>query len=625
MDERRQLLIGGNWVDSEATGSIDVISASTEEVIGRVPDAVPADIDRAVAAARTAFESGPWPALTAAERAGYLTALSQALQRRDAELSSTITAENGTPSMLCSMIQVFPATMTLDYYAGLATETPLEERREGMLGGIIVQRVPVGVVAAVVPWNVPLYTAALKLGPALAAGCTVVLKPSPETALDAYLLAEALVEIGLPPGVVNVVVADRATSEYLVTHPDVDKVAFTGSTAAGRKIAAACGDLLRPVTLELGGKSAAIVLDDADVAQVAESLDADGVDDAQRTGLHRPDPHLGPAVPLRRGGRGSDGEGPQPGGRRSVRSQHHHRATRGRPPARSGRVLHRPRPAGGGEGHRRRGPPGPPVPGLVRRADRADQRRQPHAGRPGGDLRPGRGRDPLRGHRRRHPPGQPVRLRPGRRRVHGRPGPGPRCGPPDDDGDRHPQRDRPRDLRPLRGGQAVRPGPGAGTGRPRRLLQSQVHHAGAAGVTDASNAAPLAPRAIADVPSWEAEADVVIVGYGCAGASAAIEARQAGADVLVVERATAGGGASAMAGGEIYLGGGTAVQKACGFDDTPEAMYAYLMAATGPGPNQAKVEVYCDTQRRALPMAGGLRRGLQGVLLRAAVLGAADR
>ena len=113
-------------------------------------------------------------------------------------------------------------------------------------------------------------------------------------------------------------------------------------------------------------------------------------------------------------------------------------------------------------------------------------------------------------------------------------------------------------------------------------------------MTDASNAAPLAPRAIADVPSWEAEADVVIVGYGCAGASAAIEARQAGADVLVVERATAGGGASAMAGGEIYLGGGTAVQKACGFDDTPEAMYTYLMAATGPGPNQAKVEVYCE-------------------------------
>ena len=175
MDERRQLLIGGNWVDSEATGSIDVISASTEEVIGRVPDAVPADIDRAVAAARTAFESGPWPALTAAERAGYLTALSQALQRRDAELSSTITAENGTPSMLCSMIQVFPATMTLDYYAGLATETPLEERREGMLGGIIVQRVPVGVVAAIVPWNMPQFLIVTKLVPALLAGCTVVL------------------------------------------------------------------------------------------------------------------------------------------------------------------------------------------------------------------------------------------------------------------------------------------------------------------------------------------------------------------------------------------------------------------------------------------------------------------
>jgi aldehyde dehydrogenase (NAD+) len=272
MDERRQLLIGGAWVDSEATGAIDVISASTEEVIGRVPDAVPADIDKAVAAARAAFDRGPWPGLTPAERAGYLTALSQALQKREAELTHTISSENGTPTMWCSMLQLLPSTMTLDYYAGLVTETPFEERRDGMLGGILVQRVPVGVVAAVVPWNVPLYTAALKLGPALAAGCTVVLKPSPETALDAYLLADALLEIGLPPGVVNVVAADRATSEYLVTHPSVDKVAFTGSTAAGRRIAALCGDLLRPVTLELGGKSAAIVLDDANVGQMADAL-----------------------------------------------------------------------------------------------------------------------------------------------------------------------------------------------------------------------------------------------------------------------------------------------------------------------------------------------------------------
>jgi betaine-aldehyde dehydrogenase len=194
------------------------------------------------------------------------------LQARSDQLANTITAENGTPSMLSAMIQVLPATMTLDYYAGLITETALEERRDGMLGGIIVQRAPIGVVAAVVPWNVPLYTAALKLGPALAAGCTVVLKPSPETALDSYLLADAVQEAGLPPGVVNIVVADRATSEYLVTHRDVDKVAFTGSTAAGRKIAAACGELLRPVTLELGGKSAAVILDDADPAAVADSL-----------------------------------------------------------------------------------------------------------------------------------------------------------------------------------------------------------------------------------------------------------------------------------------------------------------------------------------------------------------
>jgi aldehyde dehydrogenase (NAD+) len=272
MDERRQLFIGGKWVDSEATSTIDVIGASTEEVIGRVPDAVPADIDRAVAAARAAFDSGEWSGLAPSERASYLSALSQALQGRDAEITSTITSENGSPISLCSMLQLLPTTMALDYYAELARNLEIEERRDGMLGGVIVRREPVGVVAAIVPWNVPLYTAALKLGPALAAGCTVVLKPSPETALDAYLLADALIEIGLPPGVVNIVAADRETSAYLVTHPGVDKVAFTGSTAAGRTIAAACGELLRPVSLELGGKSAAIVLDDADLGQVADAL-----------------------------------------------------------------------------------------------------------------------------------------------------------------------------------------------------------------------------------------------------------------------------------------------------------------------------------------------------------------
>ncbi len=272
MDERRQLLIGGEWVDSEATSSIDVIGASTEEVIGRVPDAVPADIDRAVAAARSAFDTGEWPRLSPSERASYLNSLSQALQSRESDITSTITAENGSPISLCSMLQLLPTTMTLDYYADLGRNIEIEETRQGMLGGVVVRREPVGVVAAIVPWNVPLYTAALKLGPALAAGCTVVLKPSPETALDAYFLADALLEIGLPPGVVNIVAADRDTSSYLVTHPGIDKVAFTGSTAAGKTIAAACGQLLRPVSLELGGKSAAVVLDDADLDQVANAL-----------------------------------------------------------------------------------------------------------------------------------------------------------------------------------------------------------------------------------------------------------------------------------------------------------------------------------------------------------------
>jgi aldehyde dehydrogenase (NAD+) len=144
MDERRQLLIGGEWVDPEATSSIDVIGASTEEVIGRVPDAVPADIDRAVAAARLAFDTGEWPRLSPSERASYLNSLSQALQSRESDITSTITAENGSPISLCSMLQLLPTTMTLDYYAELARNIEIEETRQGMLGGVVVRREPVG-------------------------------------------------------------------------------------------------------------------------------------------------------------------------------------------------------------------------------------------------------------------------------------------------------------------------------------------------------------------------------------------------------------------------------------------------------------------------------------------------
>jgi betaine-aldehyde dehydrogenase len=163
------------------------------------------------------------------------------------------------------MGQVFASTMVLDYYTELARTFAFTDERTGIMGPVTVRREPVGVVGAIVPWNVPLFTTMLKLAPAMAAGCTVVLKPAPETPLDAYILAEAAEAAGVPAGVLNIVAAGREVGEHLVTHPGVDKIAFTGSTAAGRAIAALCGQLLRRCTLELGGKSAAVICDDADV------------------------------------------------------------------------------------------------------------------------------------------------------------------------------------------------------------------------------------------------------------------------------------------------------------------------------------------------------------------------
>jgi aldehyde dehydrogenase (NAD+) len=266
MEIREHLYIGGEFVAPAGTGTIEVISPHTEQVIARVPDGTNADIDKAVAAAREAFDAGPWPLLTPQERAGYLTALSALIQSRMDQWAGLITAEMGAPFGFSQMGQIFASTMVLDYYAGLADSFHFEEVRNGIMGPALVRREPVGVVAAIVPWNVPLFTTALKLGPALLAGCTVVLKPSPETPLDAYLLAEACEEIGLPKGVLNIVVAGRETGAYLVTHPGIDKIGFTGSTAAGKAIAAAAGAHLKRVTLELGGKSASIFMPDADLA-----------------------------------------------------------------------------------------------------------------------------------------------------------------------------------------------------------------------------------------------------------------------------------------------------------------------------------------------------------------------
>jgi betaine-aldehyde dehydrogenase len=272
MQVHDRLFIGGDWVSPATAATLDVISPATEEVIGRVPEGREADVDRAVAAARDAFDRGPWPRMAAGERADAMARLLAELQARAGDLAVTITQEMGSPISFSHMAQVMAANMVLDYYVRLAREYPFEEVRQGMLGPCIVRREPVGVAGCIVPWNVPLFVTILKLGAALAAGATVVLKPAPETPLDAILLADAVRAAELPAGVVNIVPAGREVGEHLVRHPLVDKIAFTGSTAAGRRIASICGEQLKRVTLELGGKSAAIMLDDVDVPTAIAGL-----------------------------------------------------------------------------------------------------------------------------------------------------------------------------------------------------------------------------------------------------------------------------------------------------------------------------------------------------------------
>ena len=267
-----RLFIAGQWVAPDGDERIEVVSPVTEEVIAAVPAATTSDVDRAVSAAREAFDHGPWPRSSLSERTGVLEKLVAGLHARDEEMAEIITAEMGCPIAQSRAIQVTNSRRILEAYLDLAPNYPFRSLRRAETGTALVVREPVGVVAAVVPWNMPLAVAMQKLSPALLAGCTVVLKPSPETPLDAYLLAELLEEVGLPPGVVNVVPAQRDVSEYLVRHRGVDKVTFTGSTAAGRRIAELCGRDLRRVTLELGGKSAAVILDDADLDTTVEKL-----------------------------------------------------------------------------------------------------------------------------------------------------------------------------------------------------------------------------------------------------------------------------------------------------------------------------------------------------------------
>ncbi len=272
MDVASEIYIGGRWIPTTSQRTIAVHSPSTEERIAMVPDAGTADVDAAVDAARHAFDHGPWPRLHPSERAEVMRALLAELTTRADELARVISTENGTPLLVSRRGQVDNGLDVLRYYAGVAAEFEPESRIEGVYSPAIVRREPVGTVAAVVPWNVPFFLSMLKAAPAMAAGATTVLKAAPETPLNANLLAEAAHAAGVPPGVLNVIAATPESSEYLVTHPGIDKVAFTGSTAVGKRIAGLAASRLKRLTLELGGKSAAIVLDDADIGATMGQL-----------------------------------------------------------------------------------------------------------------------------------------------------------------------------------------------------------------------------------------------------------------------------------------------------------------------------------------------------------------
>ncbi|MCW0190781.1 MAG: aldehyde dehydrogenase [Rhodococcus sp.] len=259
------LYIDGTWQSPTTSDAISVNSASTEEKIGSVPGSAPNDVDSAVAAAGRAFRT--WSRLEPADRADALDRFAAALGRRADLTARLVSQQNGMPVSISTVAEGQGPSGLLSYYAALARTTELEEPRHALAGTgtTIVRKEPIGVVAAIAPWNFPSLLAMMKIAPALASGCTVVLKPSPETLLDAFVLAEAAMEAGLPAGVLNIITGGPEIGKYLVAHPGVHKVAFTGSTPAGRHIGATCGQLLRPVSLELGGKSAAVILDDADL------------------------------------------------------------------------------------------------------------------------------------------------------------------------------------------------------------------------------------------------------------------------------------------------------------------------------------------------------------------------
>jgi aldehyde dehydrogenase (NAD+) len=267
-----ELFIGGRWQKPASLRQMTVISPHSQEPIGHVQAAGPEDVDAAVSLARQAFDHGPWPRLDVAERMAKVEELAAVYARHTDEMADLITAEMGSPRSFSRLGQAAAAVALIHLALAAARDFPWQERRQGVLGEVHLHRAPVGVVGAIVPWNVPQFLIMPKLIPALIAGCTVIIKPAPETPLDALWLAEMIEQIGLPEGVVSVLPGGTDVGEALVRHPGVDKISFTGSSAVGRRIATICGEQLKRVSLELGGKSAAIILDDADVAKTVAGL-----------------------------------------------------------------------------------------------------------------------------------------------------------------------------------------------------------------------------------------------------------------------------------------------------------------------------------------------------------------
>ena len=262
MQIRDKLYINGRWVPSQSSGTIDVINAATEAVMGKVPDGSAEDVAAAVAAARTAFE--PWAATPVGKRAAFLQQIADGLTARGDEIARSITGEVGMPLKLSQRIQAALPPQVMASYAQLVRDYQFEER----IGNSLVVREPVGVVGCITPWNYPLHQVVAKVAPALAAGCTVVLKPSEMAPLTAFMLAEVVDSVGLPAGAFNLVCGTGpVVGEALARHPEVDMISFTGSTRAGKRVSELAAATVKRVALELGGKSASVILDDADFAK----------------------------------------------------------------------------------------------------------------------------------------------------------------------------------------------------------------------------------------------------------------------------------------------------------------------------------------------------------------------